>query len=331
MSEIPLVQKASLQSSFGAPEEIFTAWRESISPYFDSQPLFEVGEAPPIALNASQYHLGCALFYDSVFSRQKFVRDTRWGVQHDDADHVLLQVWKNGHNTVKNGDAHYTEGAGNVYAVNLSHNVDATCSDAHTLSLALPRDWLNLHLPGLVDIRGKLFSEDWSMAARIFNDYMTSLSTNLPFMKVSELSMVQDNILAMLESLVAYGDIESEAVKSNSLAVICAYIDKRLRDPNLGVESICKQFRCSRATVYRLFKPHGGVRGFIQKRRLMASFKALTSPTQAHKQVFEIAREFGFSNPSHFSSLFRHHFDMTPKAAREAGFIRRHGVSGRFG
>lgn len=310
---------ARLTSEMGHPEEIFSFWRESIGPFFDSQALYDVSEAPPTPLQVSQYHLGNFLFYDTIWSTQKFIRDKSCMAQHDDADHVLLQTWINGRNEVQNGDQDYIERPGNVFAVNLAYEIDATCEDSEVLTLALSREWLSNHLPHLLTIRGKVFQDDWSMGVRIFNDYMLSLRRNLPNMKSAEAPMLNDNILAMLESLITYNDIEAGDLKNNSVAVICSYIDQNLANPDLGVEAICKHFRCSRSTLFRLFKPHGGVREFIQRRRLMGCFKKLTSPVQSHRQIFDLAMEFGFINPSHFSALFKRHFGMTPKEVREAG------------
>jgi AraC-like DNA-binding protein len=288
---------------------------QSIAAYMDAQPAGDP-TAPRRPPEIHQYHLGQALFLDTTFAAQRFRRDAAWMARNDDADHLGLQFYVRGSNQVVNGAHEYTQKPGNIFAVNLAYEVSALSADAEVLTLMLPRQLLQTELPRLADASGGLFA-DGSASAQVFCDHMLSLRRNLAGASMEEIAPIMQGTLNLLDSLVRHSDIGSSAAQDATLRTICAYIDQNLHDPSLGVDGICRQFRCSRATLYRLFSSLGGVREHIQRRRLIACFKMIVH--QPQRRIFDIALDFGFVSPSHFSTLFRGYFGMTPSEARDAG------------
>jgi AraC-like DNA-binding protein len=291
-------------------------WRLSISPFFDAHPVMDT--IPPKKLpDICQYHLNKALFIESTFTGQKFNRDKKWMARYADTDHVLLQLFTSGTNNVINGDTSYVERPGNIYAVNLAYQVKAVSEDARVLTLVLPRDLIAEEIPRLAELCGVVFEPE-SISARVFVDHMISLRNHLPEARAEEASVVLRGTLGLLDALLQHRDVESSVSQDATLCAICRFIDSNLDNSSFGIDNICARFRCSRSTVYRLFKPHGGVREYIQRRRLMACFRAIISPKLRRRRIFDIALDFGFTSPSHFSHLFHGHFGMTPSEARDA-------------
>jgi|GEM_PF-241983 len=310
------VPQASLVPGMVPAEELASLWRRSIAPFFDAQPIAKPPLSPRLP-DIHQYHLEKSLFVDSRFSAQSFTRDRRWMQRYDDSDHLLLQLFVSGENSVVNGAHDYVERPGNIYAVNLAHQVKAASTDARVMTLILPRDLLMDELPHLSDASGALFAED-SAGARIFTDYMMSLRDGLSRAEADEIPALMKATLGLLDSLTTRGDAGSSAAAHATFRTACRYIERHLANPRLNVGSLCRHLRCSRATLYRLFRSHGGVHAHIQRRRLVACFKAIGSPGHRHRRIFDIALDFGFASPSHFSHLFRGHFGMTPREARDA-------------
>lgn len=314
------IPRASLAPGMVPPDVLPVLWRQSIAPFFDARPNPAL-QGPPAPPSIHQFHLGQAIFGDAGFSGQTFTRDEAWMRRHHDADHLLLQLFVEGENRVVNGKHEYVEQPGNVYAVNLGYRIQAASTDAHVLSLVLPRDLVRDEVPHLAEAAGPIFAPD-STAARIFVDYMQSLARNLPHARAGEIPTIARSTIGLLDSLTLTADVGSVVAVDATFSAVCRYIDAHLGDPALGVDRICAYLRCSRATVYRLFKAHGGVHAFIQRRRLVACFKALGSPRHSYRRIFDIAFDFGFASPSHFSHLFRAHFGLTPRQAREAALAR---------
>jgi AraC-like DNA-binding protein len=315
--ERTLVPRVSLAPGVVPGEELPLLWRRSIAPFFDAQPNTGPESAPRLP-EIHQYHLGKSIFADSRFSGQTFTRDREWMRRYDDSDHLLLQLFASGQNRVVNGTQEYVEQPGNIYAVNLAHQVKAESTAARVMSLVLPRDLLLSELPHLADVCGAVFVPD-SAGARIFVDHMMSLADRLPRATAEETPALVTSTLGLLESLTVREDVESSAALHATFRSACGYIDRHLTAPELSVGSICNYLRCSRATLYRLFKSQGGVYEHIQRRKLAACFREVSAPRNRHRRIFDIALDFGFTSPSHFSHLFRSHFGMTPREAREAG------------
>lgn len=317
----PLVPKASLLPGMVPDQQHLHLWQQSIAPMLESRPV------DPLAAQARlptmhQYHLGRYLFIDCAFTGQHFSRDTAMMARHDDADHLTLQMYVTGGNKVQNGTSCFVQRPGIVYGVNLGYEVQAQSEDSEVLVLVLPRQLLLDEVPILVDLRGAAFAPD-SVCGDLFRDHMLSLRRLLPQAGIDTIPALTDSLLGLLDALMAKGDANASVAQGAMFTAVCRYIDQHLDDSDLGPETICARFHCSRATLYRLFKPQGGVREHIQRRRLMACFKAITSAKHLQRRIFDIALDYGFVSPSHFSHLFRHHFGMTPSEARDVGRDRR--------
>lgn len=314
------VPKASLVRGTVPDAELPRLWQQGIAPYLDARPPRKpAAERPHDALDRyrlHQYHLGQFLLIDASFAGQEFHRDPAWMARHDDTDHLGLQLFVEGENHVQNGRQEFCVQPGNIFAVNLSREVHAASTGADTLTLILPRDLLRSELPQLLDSSGAIFEND-STSARVFSDHLRSLRRHVDNATIDEVPAITQGTIGLLDALTRHNDIGTTQARSATLTALCRHIDRHLADPELGPDNLCSAFRCSRATLYRLFKPLGGVHEHIQRRRLLACFKAITATGQAHRRIFDIAMDYGFVSPSHFSSLFRAHFGMTPRDARD--------------
>jgi AraC-like DNA-binding protein len=312
----PPIPRASLAPGLVPEDQLVPLWRNSIAPYFDARPLTDAESAPRLP-EIHLYNLGDMLWAESKFSAQIYDRNPQWMRQHDDSDHLLLQLFVAGENRAVNGTDEFVQQPGNVCAINLAQEALSVSTHAHALTLVLPRDLLRAELPHLLDARGVILAPG-SASARICADYFMSLRNNLAQATAAEVPMLTRVTLALLESLTLRHDPASTASRQATFRHICRYIDRNLGNPDLGVDEICRHARLSRATLYRLFSAHGGVHEHIRRRRLGACFRTISSPEHRHRGIFEIALDFGFSSPSHFSTLFRRHFGIAPRELRDA-------------
>ncbi|MCM2472309.1 helix-turn-helix domain-containing protein [Rhizobium sp. CG5] len=95
----------------------------------------------------------------------------------------------------------------------------------------------------------------------------------------------------------------------------CHYIDAHLAAADLGAERLCRVLAVSRRKLYYLFEPFGGVSRFIRERRLAACHRILRQGEDA-RLISTLAYDHGFSDPAHFSRLFRARYGYSPKEAR---------------
>ena len=77
--------------------------------------------------------------------------------------------------------------------------------------------------------------------------------------------------------------------------LICDYVERNLKDPDLGAETVLREFGVSRAGLYRMFEPDGGVRNYISNRRLFRAVHMISTNPLKRGQVTEAAEAWGFN------------------------------------
>ena len=99
---------------------------------------------------------------------------------------------------------------------------------------------------------------------------------------------------------------------------IQAYIRAHLREPTLSIDSLSRAFHCSKRTLHVAFDGEDQtIADFIRASRLEACRDALAA--QPTRTVAEVAFEWGFASPAHFSRLFRRRFGHPPSETRDLG------------
>lgn len=101
------------------------------------------------------------------------------------------------------------------------------------------------------------------------------------------------------------------------LSVIKRHIEANLSSPSLSADQLCRRFRISRASLYRLFEAEDGLARFIQAQRLNRALRQLVSPEWQGKDLIDLAADLQFSSASTFIRAFRRRFDVTPGEIRE--------------
>ena len=111
------------------------------------------------------------------------------------------------------------------------------------------------------------------------------------------------------------------ATPLESFTTIARFIEANLASRELGIGKITKTFGLSRASLYRLFEPVGGVACYIRTRRLARARKELTAAGLQDRRIGPIAYRAGFRSIPAFNRAFREAYGETPRSARkpEAG------------
>ena len=107
---------------------------------------------------------------------------------------------------------------------------------------------------------------------------------------------------------------QREALKDR----IRSHVARHLRDPQLSIDGIARALNCSRRHLYNAFAGDTHtLADYIQQQRLAACVRELREDAQGHRPITDIAMSWGFSNPSHFSRVFRDHAGMSPSEFRQ--------------
>jgi AraC-like DNA-binding protein len=97
---------------------------------------------------------------------------------------------------------------------------------------------------------------------------------------------------------------------------VVAYIEQAFDDPELSPASVAAALRISVRYLHLLFAQRGHTTaGWIRERRLAYCREALAN-IGSSLSVTDVAFQAGFTDPSHFSRVFRHRFGMAPNQYR---------------
>jgi AraC-like DNA-binding protein len=269
----------------------------------------------------STYFMGSALFLvaDMMGTTYTFSRDLR-RIARTGLDLILVQVTLDGSDLrTINGEVMRVE-AGDISMFDLSRPMQSETQGCRNLTLVLPRHLLfgkiiqNDALHGLVLKRS-------TSAARLIGSHLRALFDDLSDITQAEAPAIVAATATLVTNLVGpevnNRSQPSPVVRGAVIMEIRRYIEQHLAQHDLGPNHLCKMFGLSRASLYRLFEPVGGVTDHIRTRRLRAAFDMLES--DAKRTVGEIAYACGFPDISAFSRAFRHQFGMSPSEVREMG------------
>ena len=113
--------------------------------------------------------------------------------------------------------------------------------------------------------------------------------------------------------------IEQIQVKGNNDALmerVMKYMNEHLADPDLNVEKLTEDVGISRAQLHRKLKEITGVSAgeFIRNLRLEQAARLIE---EGQINITQVAYSVGFSNQTHFSTVFKKHYGMSPSEYAE--------------
>jgi AraC-like DNA-binding protein len=108
-----------------------------------------------------------------------------------------------------------------------------------------------------------------------------------------------------------------DMVRATAYTGVQEYIRAHLRDPDLCPQRIAAAAGISVRLLYKLYEFRGtSLEQVIIEQRLDGAGADLIRPSMLHRTIAAVARSWGFTNPSFFSSRFRQAFGSTPREWR---------------
>ncbi|HEY5263918.1 MAG TPA: helix-turn-helix domain-containing protein [Steroidobacteraceae bacterium] len=217
--------------------------------------------------------------------------------------------------------------AGDVCILDMTRPATLRTTDYTHLSIVLPRATLEPLLPNLDALHGLILPRGTSLNTMLVA-HLRALYAEAPALGLQDGRAAAEGTAALIAAFVSpRANGRHETRRATSIATIQALrrvIENHLGDPALGPEFLMRRVAVSRASLYRLFEPLGGVRSYIQQRRLTRAFQTISNPAQADQRIGSIARRHGFTNDTVFSRAFRDAYGLSPTEMRmtaKAGYF----------
>lgn len=304
-----------------APAGRFAAWRENIGVVFDVSAHDEKSEER-FSAHVESFLLDGIVINHCKLGAQRFSRSAG-RIARDGIDHYQIHIFLRGSVEMECGARSARAKAGDFVVLDHADTFSSQTTDYEILNLFIPRRRLAPLLKSPDSVHGHVF-DSCSSAGRLLRDYIVSLcrvsgSLSLTEAPAAAQPLVELVALAMNGSRVAAE--EPPAIADHALLLKAqVFIKENLSLPSLGPELVAHAVGVSRARLYRLFEPCGGIACYVREMRLRRAFTDLASPASNHRQIADIAYAWGFADAAHFSRCFRARFGVSPSCIRSSQY-----------
>jgi AraC-like DNA-binding protein len=287
----------------------FEQWRWGVSPMFDLDiPRSE--DAGAYFLNAAGQYFGNMAVARARTVATLFVRGPRV-IARSGLDSITVLVYTDGRHHMVAGCVDTIVEPGDIAMYDFSRPVHITASAHSNLSLTIPRRLLEPLLGRLDRLHGLVLRKGAPMHGLLLA-HMQQLDAQDEVLTAAAAEQVSEATARIVAAAAQSAGGSAPLVAPGSLvARIRAEIEAQLGNPALDPDWLAAAFGVSRATLYRLFREFGGVRHYIQERRLHESYRALARGTG--ERVGAIAERLGFPDQASFSRTFRTAYGLSPR------------------
>lgn len=300
------------------------AWREAVATLFDVDEL-AAGEPGPFRADITSYAMGPVLVGLSRASGQRF-RRTPETIARSGVDHIILQLYlKGGYDGIA-GSRPIRVCAGDICLFDLAQTLETRATAFENITLVVPRPMFGAHLLRVDDLHG-LVVPGSGVIARLLAGHLTALLEFAPRMTLDECQSVVEGTVSLLAACLrnelerVEADTDHPVMANASLLRIRQHIEASLGSEYLSASSVATHFGLSRASLYRLFAPVGGIADYIRGRRLHRAFFDLAGSDARSLRISEVARRWQLGTDAHFTRSFKAAYGITPRAAREAALL----------
>lgn len=308
-------------------DDEFAQWHRSLAGVFEIARLFEDCAHFTGQLDI-QLARSCALARMTARAVRLFpVLD-----ENERLDHVAVIL-------LRSGDAYWRIGAekcslesGGLLFVDWTQHFELGLvrgSDVELVILWTPRARFQAPISQIGSLHGLALSGQ-SGSAGVLASALWALAEHSRSLKAAELDALAGGFVEMagrsLELLLQGADRRLTPEPLATFVSLRNFIDANLASGTLDAGMVARAFGLSRASLYRLFAPVGGVASYIRKARLKRAYRDITSPRLANKRIGQIATQAGFGNVSSFNRLFVETFGISPSEARARALAGEEGL-----
>lgn len=226
---------------------------------------------------------------------------------------LMVQFVSAGSVAIENDAKSFVQRADSVIILDLALPFKASYQQAMGEIVFVPRELLGFSQSDQIEaimlpidsLQGRMLAAE----IRLFFDLSESRKDDIPY--------EPNTFLHLLNSVISSRRHPSsdrvEWWRSRN-TLIRTYIEENLGDLNLLPAKICERFNLSRATLYRMFEIDGGVRRYIQDRRLYAAVWDLAEGGIHRGRLTAVSEKWGFSSNANFNRAVKIVFGMPPGA-----------------
>ncbi len=203
---------------------------------------------------------------------------------------------------------------GPIYIMDQQYPLHALLSGGQTQQIHVTKDVLGLHADQLATER---VIEKTTSRGVLLHDCMNEIFQSCQRNTHSIPAALLDRFIALLKVNLGVhperGDVRVQ-LGAAIFEQICRFIEHNLGDFELSTGTILRAFGVSRASLYRMFEPYGGVRNYITQRRALRAAIDIARLPRKRGKIRAASERWGFSTQPNFNRTIKRVFGTNPGA-----------------
>lgn len=241
-------------------------------------------------------------------------------VEQDPEPYIGVQITKAGRERFHFDGQDISLGAGDLVIWTSTQATEFTVVERlHKVSLVLPWSEVQERLPRGTRFSGTVIDSRAGLGAVLYS-HVDSLAQQLELFTAADHAAVRRATLELLTAAMSHRvDTPQRGLALRYLKQLQDYILANLQDESLSPTSIAAANHMSPRYVHMLFAQTGvSASSWIRTQRLERCRDDLRSRAYRDCSIAEVAYTWGFSDPSHFTRVFKRQYGLGPREYREA-------------
>ncbi|GAA3228736.1 helix-turn-helix domain-containing protein [Actinocorallia longicatena] len=242
-------------------------------------------------------------------------------VRSDDPEQYMLGLFLDGDGTIDLARESAPIRPGAFFLIDSSQPFRSRNGRSTVLSVHLPRSAVAPHVRSARGPGVRVFPAAGGVPG-VLGRYLTELVRESAEYSAADRTHLAAATTSLVSAALAQwlGEREPERSRDQVLLLrIHDFIEEHLGDPGLSPRTVAERHQLSVRQLHRVFGSSGqSVAAHIRSRRLERCRFDLADPSLGARSIQAIAARWGFGSPSHFSTVFRDAYGVSPSDVREA-------------
>ena len=273
-------------------------------------------EDGPLVAEVRSWRLDRVILFDRKMAGVTHARPAP-RVREDGFSHFTVQFVRAGRFEGSPSAGFDSAGPGQIVLQDMRRPTLTRSHDLRLMTASVARDLIEAAAGSANGLHGRVIEPE---EGGLLGDYMQSLADRADGLQPNAIGAVSRAFVDLMSLAInpssGGGKVALARVDFMRREVVQRFVEHQLENPELGAALIVAETGVSRAALYRLMDPHGGVAKFIASRRIAQVRAMLEQPEPSHT-IVELADRFSFSSASRLSRKFSEDFGLTPSAYRK--------------
>lgn len=271
----------------------------------------------PFFARVRSWRLDRTLLFDRQYGGIRHHRGTR--VKRDGFEHFVLHHVVSGELLGGPAGKARPVGPGETLILDTREPMESAATSVQLVTVSLARDAMRAAAGHVDHLHGRRIGrQEGALLAALLRELVEQVPRLSPGAHAGVTRMLVELISLAVNPLGASGRSDFYRLEHVRREAVRRVIEANVATPDFSVQEIVQLTGISRASLYRLFEPQGGVARYIQLCRLQQLRERLDDRAYDGRSLAELAPTVGFSGESHAGRLFKQVFGISPGAYRAA-------------